>query len=227
MKKQLITLLLLISIQVWAEPLTLTDWKQPLINKSVKYVNYTSILNCEKKTPFYVFYNLYESDFEPDKTTRKDRWSSTVSEKIKLICGKNFATIKDYRKSGYDRGHLSPAADWKANQNKMNQTFSFANAAPQDHILNSQAWKYLEKNERQLAIEHQGITVITGVIQSKNKYIGRNVGVPDYFYKIILWKENGKVKYIAYLSLNDHNNPDIPQVDAKLIESKAGVDFGL
>lgn len=227
MKKIISTILLLISMPVYAQPLNLSDWKQPMINQSVQYNNYTSVLNCGKKTPYYVFYNLYQSDFGSDNSRRKEKWSGSVPTEIKLICGASYATKKDYTKSGYDKGHLAPAGDFASNQYNENSTFSFANAAPQNKTLNRGEWEKLERFERDSAINHAGITVITGVIQSQNNYIGNNVGVPNYYYKIILWKDNGEIKYNAYLAQNINCNAEIPQVNIKFLENKADFDFGL
>jgi hypothetical protein len=41
------------------------------------------------------------------------------------------AKLSDFRSSGYDRGHLVPAADHKDSQAAMDQTFSLANISPQ------------------------------------------------------------------------------------------------
>jgi endonuclease G, mitochondrial len=41
------------------------------------------------------------------------------------------ARLKDYFKSGYDRGHQVPAADAKISQQAMNETFYLTNICPQ------------------------------------------------------------------------------------------------
>jgi len=220
----LIWLFLYSCLAVQAEPLALTDWKQPYSEKEINFPNYTSVLNCEKKTPYYVFYNLDCFDFEDAFATRKNKWPKVVPQEIQNICGTDYATSQDYKDSGYDRGHLAPASDFKSDQNMENFTFSFANAAPQDKSLNRGGWEELEKYERHLAIDHKGITVITGVIQSKDTYIGNNVGVPDYFYKIILWKEDGKIHLMAFSAPNIKSFPE--QIDVTLLELEAGLDFG-
>ena len=225
MKKLFVFLLLLLNLHVNAQPLSLNDWNHPYITKSVRYSNYTAVLNCQKKIPYYVFYNLYQSNFEPAGAKRKNKWKNYVPEEIKAVCGGDYATTRDYVKSGWDRGHLAPAGDFKANQFNENSTFSFANAAPQNRSLNRGHWDKLENFERQSAIQHNGITVITGVIASKENYIGHGVGVPDYFWKIILWKEpSGKINNLAFLA---SNVPSIPQqVNIKYLEHLSGFDFG-
>lgn len=41
------------------------------------------------------------------------------------------AKLSDYRDSGYDRGHLTPAADHKKRQESMDETFFLSNISPQ------------------------------------------------------------------------------------------------
>ena len=41
------------------------------------------------------------------------------------------AKLQDYFRSGYDRGHMVPAADAKSSQDAMDETFLLSNIAPQ------------------------------------------------------------------------------------------------
>jgi endonuclease G len=215
-------LLICFYLPVFAQPVKLSDWSQPYIDKSINNITYTSVLNCNKKTPYYVFYDLYPNDFSDNTAKRKNIWPSRVPNNIKLVCG-DYAITKDYAKSGYDRGHLAPVSDFDSSQDKENSTFSFANAAPQNKTLNRGEWEQLERYERDLAIRHNGITVITGIIQSQNKYIGDHVGVPDYFYKMFLWKENGKVQTQTFIAPNTKSKPQ--QIDITTLERQAGLSF--
>lgn len=208
-----------------SEPLKLSEWKQPYLGNEIFFHNYTSVLNCNKKTPYYVYYNLDTHNFSPAVAKRVNRWPNTISVEINNICGYNYATSKDYSNSGYDRGHLAPAVNFKASQQGEDETFSFANAAPQNPVLNRKYWAQTEKYERKMAIEHNGVTIITGIIQSKNKYIKNKVGVPDYFYKIILWKENATIKNIAFIAQNNSNSYP-KEINIKDLESLSGLNFG-
>lgn len=56
-----------------------------------------------------------------------------------------------YRNSGYDRGHLAPAADFAHSDKKMNDTFVLTNASPQLPRFNRAVWLRLEEFVRKVA----------------------------------------------------------------------------
>ena len=101
------------------------------------------------------------------------------------------ATPADYKKSGYDRGHLSPAADFAFDQNAMSETFYMSNMSPQKGSLNRGIWKDLESQVRLWAAEFGRVYVVSGPILEKTaseyQSIGENgVSVPEFYYKVIL-----------------------------------------
>ena len=101
------------------------------------------------------------------------------------------ATPADYKKSGYDRGHLSPAADFAFSEKAMSETFYMSNMSPQKGGLNRGLWKDLESKVREWAGIFGKVYVISGPILEKPaaeyKTIGENqVSVPEFYYKVIL-----------------------------------------
>ena len=101
------------------------------------------------------------------------------------------ATPADYKKSGYDRGHLSPAADFAFDQNAMSETFYMSNMSPQKGSLNRGIWKDLEAEVRLWAKNFGRVYVVSGPILEKPaaeyESIGENqVAVPEFYYKVIL-----------------------------------------
>lgn len=221
----------LLSAQVYSKPLEQNEWKQPYPEKAVHHSKYTSVLDCGMKTPMYVYYDLYSNYFSEKTAERKSWWPNNVPDDIKTVCGLDYAVTSNYNSSGYARGHFDPAANYSADLNSMKETFSFANAAPQNNSFNSGLWANIEKTERQLAVSNNGITVITGVIHkgSTNK-INNNIDVPVYFYKIVLWEnEKGKINYQAWLAANikpDKNAKPVNYLtDINTIESMSGLNF--
>lgn len=99
------------------------------------------------------------------------------------------ATPADYRNTGFDRGHMAPAADMKWDPQAMKESFYMTNIAPQDHKLNSGAWSKLEDKCRQRARRDSAIIIISGPVLTDpiEMHIGQTgVAVPSRFFKVIL-----------------------------------------
>ncbi len=101
------------------------------------------------------------------------------------------AAPADYKKSGYDRGHLSPAADFAFSQEAMSETFYMSNMSPQAGSFNRGIWKDLESEVRVWAKKIGRVFVVSGPVldEKPENYatIGTNkVSVPKYYYKVIL-----------------------------------------
>lgn len=93
---------------------------------------------------------------------------------------------RDYRGSGFDRGHLIPAADMKLNREAMSSTFYMTNISPQTPSFNQGIWRSLEHGIRSLVRSHgDGYVVTAPVLIGKLDYIASGVSVPHFYYKII------------------------------------------
>ncbi|HYC03262.1 MAG TPA: DNA/RNA non-specific endonuclease [Azospirillaceae bacterium] len=99
------------------------------------------------------------------------------------------ATLADYRNSGYDRGHMAPAADMKASAEAMRQSFYLSNMAPQvGPDMNRGIWARLEEAVRDWACDRGELVVLTGpVFESRPvRTLGGKgrVAIPDAFWKL-------------------------------------------
>lgn len=92
---------------------------------------------------------------------------------------------KDYEKSGYDRGHMAPAADFNFDQEALKETYLFTNIAPQMPVINRGEWAKVEREVRTLAASGS-VHVLTYPLFSDgcpSRHIGR-IRVPDCYVKI-------------------------------------------
>ncbi len=101
------------------------------------------------------------------------------------------ATLADYKASGYDRGHLSPAADFAFDKGAMSETFYMSNMSPQAGSFNRGIWKDLESTVRDWAKKFGRVYVVSGPVLDKKasgyESIGKNkVSIPQYYYKVLL-----------------------------------------
>lgn len=96
------------------------------------------------------------------------------------------ATDWDYYNSGYDRGHMCPAADNKWSKKAMEESFLFTNMCPQNGNLNRGDWNEMEMACRKWAKKYGDLYIVCGPIlyKGKHKTIGKNkVVVPEAFSK--------------------------------------------
>jgi len=122
------------------------------------------------------------------------------------------ASPDDYRGSGYDRGHLVPAADMRWSAQAMDETFYMSNISPQKRKFNSGIWLRLEERVRYWAEREDSILVVTGAVLHDNpaKKIGKNkVSVPRHFYKVVLDITGPEYKGIAFLISHEPAGNDI------------------
>lgn len=147
----------------------------------------------------YSAYMLDEGELLKN-VSRKDNFRPDPSVSTKS------ASQHDYRSSGYDRGHLSPAGDFVSDEEAMSESFFMSNMSPQAPGLNRGIWKDLETSVRNWAKNYGRVYVISGPILEKdaNDYekigIYSIVAVPEYFYKVILIP--------LYADENDKATPD-------------------
>ena len=192
------------------------DKEYPIITYSAYEVMY----NPEYKIPRWVRYELLAS--ETDGVWSRKGLKFTPDPSVSFPQADDY----DYRRSGWSRGHMAPAADFKWSSTAMIETFYFTNCCPQNLELNSGQWSTLEKKVRDWANRYGSLTVYTGPIVLDNAYgtIGYNkVVVPDAFFKAILAGEQS----IAFVMYNHNNNENIQKCAMSVddLEALTGIDF--
>ena len=139
------------------------------------------------------------------------------------------ASWKNYKNSGYDRGHLCPAGDRNYSKSAYDETFLTSNITPQEHEFNAGIWNTLEQKVRYWANKYDGVFVVTGgILEDHLKTIGNeHVSVPNQFYKIILDNNKGDIRIIAFLMPHKNSNEPLYKfvVSVDEVEMLTGIDF--
>jgi len=139
------------------------------------------------------------------------------------------ADWKNYKKSGYDRGHLVPAGDRRSSFEDYNETFLTSNISPQEHNFNAGVWNRIEQKIRYYVKKNGPIYVVTGsVFQNDLGSIGyENVTIPSAFYKILLTKDGSNYKALAFLVPHQETDAAIYKFITSIdtIEALTGNDF--
>ena len=191
-------------------------------NQVVYHENYSLSYSEKYEQAEWVAYELKASDLS---STNYKRPYFEIDNAVKTKA----AHWRNYKKSGYDKGHLCPAADRRFTKAAHDETFLTSNISPQEHRFNAGVWNRLEQKVRYWAKKNDGVFVITGgVLENNLKTIGSEaVAVPNRFYKVILDKTNGKIKMLAFLM--PHKESKLPLykfvVSVDKIEAITGIDF--
>ncbi len=140
------------------------------------------------------------------------------------------ATLQDYKRSGFDRGHMAPAADMKWSKQAMADCHYLTNMCPQDQRLNSGAWATIEKSCRKWAQKYGTLYIIAGPVLSDR--LTRSIGltpvpVPERFFKVIVAPEANPPMGIAFLMPNGFISGGAQETVTTIdqIEAITGFDF--
>ena len=196
-----------------------------------EFSGFTACYRESYEQPEWVAYTI-----TPEKLVKGAERSNNFRSDPQISTGS--ATPNDYKSSGYDRGHLAPAADMSYSETTMKESFYMSNMSPQEPAFNRGVWNNLENDVRAIAAGCDCLYVITGPVlekpASQYAHIGTNeVSVPEYYYKVLLAAEfddetdGVSVTAYAYLVPNGKTdeNPDKFICTIDDVEKRTGIDF--
>ncbi|WP_455665882.1 DNA/RNA non-specific endonuclease [Phocaeicola sp.] len=189
----------------------------------LKRKGYTLSYNADYKTPQWVAWEL----------TKKET-TGTEGRTDKFLPDPDVRGAKaytgDYTKSGYDRGHMAPAADMKWSRQAMEESFYLSNICPQNPNLNRGDWNDLEEQSRKWAKKYGVVYITCGPIYDtkRPKRIGNNkVAVPDAFYKVVLINDKKNPQAIGFIFPNKAGHKPLKKymVTVDSVEKRTNIDF--
>ncbi|GAB4026567.1 DNA/RNA non-specific endonuclease [Spirosoma koreense] len=203
------------------------DFLLPLVQSGdqiIRHEGYTLRYREEYKDADWVAYPLLDYETTGEAERKLEQFQPDLS------VPNGTALSSDYTRSGFDRGHLAPAADFKFSQRMMRETFYMSNITPQVPQFNRGIWKDLEDLVRRWAVRDNGLYVVTGaVLKPGLPTIGRSneISVPEKFYKVILYCNNPEIRMIGFLLNNEPSDRSLKQfvVSVDTIEQLTGIDF--
>ena len=194
-----------------------------LCQQIVEYPGFVVSFNSQMHQPNYVAWELTAEESSAEGRREQNFDTDDAVE--------GSATLADYRRSGFDRGHMMPAADAKWSGEAMKATFYLTNICPQDHKLNAGAWANLESNCRAWAERDSAIIIVCGPVLSDRmpRSIGTSgqIPVPERFFKVVLAPYSNPPRGIGFVM---NNGPVAGGVQATAVsidevEAITGFDF--
>ena len=108
--------------------------------------------------------------------------------------GYSLPSHNDYTRSGYDRGHMAPNADFNDTEENAILTFFIANIWPQTPAINRGEWLVTENETRKLAIQYLIIKVVIIVDEFSDKKV-KDIQVPLNFKRRVYDAASGELVY--------------------------------
>ena len=180
-------------------------------SSSIEYSGFKVSYNASRKIPNWVLYELTASETEGPYSRKGKDFQPDPGLSLPQ------ANDGDYRRSGWSRGHMAPAADFKWSDRAMTETFYYTNICPQNSTLNQKYWNTLEKKVRKCAMEFGKVWVVTGPVVGGNVYgtIGAGkVVVPDALFKAMLAQVGGRWVSLGFIM---SNNADVQTMKSSAV----------
>jgi endonuclease G len=205
---------------------------------------FVSVYDRQKRNPYYVVEHITKESLK-SRNGDVDRKRSVFKED-ENIPAKFRSRLRDYFRSGYDRGHQAPAANAKFNQDAMDETFYLTNISPQvGEGFNRDYWAHLEFFARECTSKYDSVRIVTGPLYLPKKFpdgkfrvsyevIGNppNIAVPTHFFKLIIGEKGGDNKDLsvaAFVLPNDIISNTTPlrsfEVPLEALEVSSGLNF--
>ncbi|XP_067632025.1 endonuclease G, mitochondrial [Eurosta solidaginis] len=204
------------------------------------YSDFVLSYDRRNRVPHWVFEHLTPASVARNDAVDRSKCEFRADESIHPFFR---AQNTDYRRSGYDRGHMAAAGNHRLHQKHCDDTFFLTNMAPQvGPGFNRDSWNRLEMYVRKLTQTHPNVYVCTGPLYLPRKeddgkfyvkyeVIGANtVAVPTHFYKIVVAEtDDQQLEMEAYVMPNKVISDETPlqlfQVPPETVERAAGLLF--
>lgn len=190
--------------------------------KAVCHSAYCLVYSEEHEQAIWVAYELTS-----DETLKSHERTDKFLIDPKISTGS--ATKEDYTRSGFDKGHIAPAADMGWSQTAMIESFFMSNMSPQRPQCNRGIWKKGEEQVRDWAKNYGKLYVVAGPVLKKGlPAIGANqVSIPEFYYKVLLRPDSLHPEGIGLIIANEGSKMPLKTfaVSIDSVERLTGLDF--
>ncbi len=196
----------------------------PTVNGELVHHKFYSLSYLEKyEQAEWVAYRMTEDVMSGPYFSRQDDFRPDPKVSTRS------ADLPDYKRSGYDRGHMVPAGDMNFDKTAMSETFYMSNMSPQVHNFNGGIWRELEEQTRDWVRGFDVLNIVTGPIltDEPKDYIGPNdVAVPAAYFKVLM-TEGSSPRAVGFIMNNEASDKHLSDfmVSVDEVERRTGLDF--
>lgn len=218
-------------VEAQNESINIDNLEKPALRKEsneivLNRMGYTVSFNPETLIPNWVAWELY-----------KEKLVEEVSRYSKFLPDPDLnndlaITTKEYTHSGWNRGHMCPAADNKWDSKAMKESFYMTNVCPQNENLNKGDWNDLEEACREWAMNESVYIVCGPILYDEPIYgfIGKEfrIRVPEAFFKVVLKGiDSNNPQAIGFIFKNESGNHKLYKYVNSIdeVERITGIDF--
>lgn len=203
------------------------DGKTPVITNPKMTVKYRELCNIAyavghsgvTRTPLWSAEHLTRDRLLDAKGLKR---SNKFREDTRLPYNER-AELSDYARSGYDRGHMAPSADF-GDSTSQDESFLLSNMIPQDHNNNTGIHEGIESAVRKEVKKRGELYVITGPLfqDTKLESLKGRVIIPTGIFKCLY--DPSRKEAGCYLEQNA-SGPDYGTATVAEIEKQAGINL--
>ena len=231
--KKLLTALLMVSLATLANAQigdcdkhffqkTAPSFTRPALQQSTVglcFEAYATLHSGVSRTPLWSAEHLTRASLAAAKEVKRE--DSFHAEET--LPATQRAELSDYARSGFDRGHMAPAADMPTRK-AQHESFSLANVVPQNRHNNQVLWSAIEGATRHLANVRGELYVITGPVFEGEKIerINGRVFVPTHVFKAVV--DPASNEGAAWIAKNDDSD-EHEVVPIAALEKRIGINL--
>jgi len=187
--------------------------------KPLCYEDFAILYSIDSKTPVYTVERLNYLGLSQKKPKRPGKFHEEP-----MLSKSERSTLKDYARSGYDRGHNAPCL-FRRGEVAMEQSMNLANCMPQRKRHNEILWaKNVERATYNYILKRSkgDVFVFTGsYYYPTHKTIGENhVWVPDVIWKVV--DDSGGKRWVFWTKNSDDEKMS-PPISYEAFVAKTGL----
>lgn len=186
-------------------------------------IGYAGFYDPNDKVPLWIAEHLVKGQIDGEA----NRKNLSFSEDPQLPHS-DLPIANIYRSSGWDKGHMAPAADFEYSEEAMRESFLYSNAIPQAPNNNRGIWANLEAAVREVAERRGELFVITGPIFTKmpHEKLRSDIAIPDEIFKVLIDPKTKTATAFVIPNINDVGNDySIYQVSVRSLEKRVNLNF--